>query len=161
MSLTSAAVVSVVAFGAPLAVRLIGLRIPELVLQIVAGAVVSTGLALDLHSLARPSTLARVPVFLAMLFIVRAAPALLYRPLATRPAQVLAAGLLQATSISIPIVAGTIGVDLGLIRPENYAALVTAGLLSVIVFPLLALPRLAGPRLRSAAVTQPSAQSAD
>src|SRR6185437_4036453 len=40
MSLTSAAVVSVVAFGAPLAVRLIGLRIPELVLQIVAGAVV-------------------------------------------------------------------------------------------------------------------------
>jgi len=122
---------------------------------------VSTGLALDLHSLARPGTLVRVPVFLAMLFIARAAPALLYRPLAARPAQVFAAGLLQATSISIPIVAGTIGVDLGLIRPENYAALVTAGLVSVIVFPLLALPRLGATGPRTAAVTQPSAQSAD
>jgi Kef-type K+ transport system membrane component KefB len=40
MSLTSAAVVSVIAFGSPLAIRLIGLRIPEVVLQIVAGAVV-------------------------------------------------------------------------------------------------------------------------
>src|SRR5262249_38271466 len=40
MSLTSAAVVSVIAFGAPLTVRLAGLRIPEVVLQIVAGAVV-------------------------------------------------------------------------------------------------------------------------
>lgn len=53
-----------------------------------------------------------------------------------------AAGLLQATSLSIPIVAGFIGVELGLIRPDNYVALVAAGLLPVIAFPLLALPRL-------------------
>ena len=51
--------------------------------------------------------------------------------------------MLQATSLSIPIVAGGIGVNLGLVRPANYVALVAAGLLSVVIFPLAALPRLA------------------
>ena len=54
-----------------------------------------------------------------------------------------AAGLLQATSLSIPVVAGGIGVELGLLQPANYAALVAAGLLSVIVFPRLAVLLLA------------------
>jgi hypothetical protein len=51
---------------------------------------------------------------------------------------VVSAGLLQATNLSIPIVGGSIGVDLGLIRPENYVALVAAGLVSVIAFPITA-----------------------
>jgi hypothetical protein len=51
---------------------------------------------------------------------------------------------LQATSLSIPIVAGQIGVDLGLIRPTTYVALVAAGLLSVVVFPLVSLTLLGG-----------------
>jgi Kef-type K+ transport system membrane component KefB len=107
---------------------------------------VSTGLTLDVRSLVEsPSTLARVPIFLGALLIVRAVPALLYAPFAARRAQLVAAGLLQATSLGIPIVAGAIGVDLGLIRPANYVALVAAGLLSVVLFPLLALPLLAAP----------------
>src|SRR6266566_1519925 len=106
---------------------------------------VSTGIKLDVSSLFHSSSaLARVPIFLAALLLVRGVPALLYRPLADRGAQVLAGGLLQATSLSIPVVAGQIGVDLGLIRPTNYVALVTAGLLSVIVFPLVALTLLRG-----------------
>jgi hypothetical protein len=51
---------------------------------------------------------------------------------------------LQATSLSIPVVAGQIGVDLGLIRPTTYVALVAAGLLSLIVFPLVSLTLLRG-----------------
>jgi len=69
-------------------------------------------------------------------------PAVLYRPLATRSSQLVAGGLLQATSLSIPVVAGQIGVSLGLIRPVNYVALVAAGLLSVVVFPLVSLALL-------------------
>lgn len=103
---------------------------------------ISTGMNLDVRSLQHPAILARVPIFLVALLIVRAIPALFYRPLAQRPAQLVAAGLLQATSLSIPVVAGRIGVDLGLIPSGNYAALVAAGLLSVLVFPLLATPRL-------------------
>jgi Kef-type K+ transport system membrane component KefB len=99
---------------------------------------ISTGMALNVRSLGHASILGRVPIFLAALLIVRALPALFYRPLAQRRSQLAAAGLLQATSLSIPVVAGSIGVDLGLITPANYVALVTAGLLSVLIFPLLA-----------------------
>jgi Kef-type K+ transport system membrane component KefB len=104
---------------------------------------VSTGMGLDVHALVdSPATLSKVPVFLGALIVVRAIPAGLYARLAVRRAQVWAAGLLQATSISIPIVAGRIGVDLGLIRPDSYVALVFAGLLSVVILPWLALSRL-------------------
>ena len=85
-----------------------------------------------------------MPLFLIALLAVRGLPALFYRPLADRGSQLVAGGLLQATSLSIPVVAGQIGVDLGLIRPTNYVALVTAGLISVIVFPLVALTLLRG-----------------
>jgi Kef-type K+ transport system membrane component KefB len=105
---------------------------------------VATGLSLDVRSLVgSPLTLAKVPIFLVALLVARALPVLLYRPLVAGRGQLVATGLLQATSLSIPIVAGRIGVDIGVILPDTYAALVAAGLLSVIAFPLLALPRLA------------------
>jgi Kef-type K+ transport system membrane component KefB len=110
---------------------------------------VSTGIKLDVTSLfSSGSALAKVPLFLGALLLVRGLPALLYRTLAERSSQLLAGGLLQATSLSIPVVAGQIGVDLGLIRPINYVALVAAGLISVIVFPLISLTLL-----RNAAAT--------
>ena len=62
--------------------------------------------------------------------------------------QLVAGGLLQATSLSLLVVAGQIGVDLGLIRPTNYVALVAAGLLSVIVFPARRAHAAARPRGR-------------
>jgi len=106
---------------------------------------VSTGIKLDVTGLFESgAALSRVPIFLAALLVVRGLPALLYRPFAERGSQLVAGGLLQATSLSIPVVAGQIGVDLGLIRPTNYVALVAAGLLSVIVFPLVALTLLRG-----------------
>jgi Kef-type K+ transport system membrane component KefB len=106
---------------------------------------VSTGIKLDVsHLFHSGSALVRVPLFLAALLLARGLPALLYRPFADRASQLAAAGLLQATSLSIPVVAGQIGVDLGLIRPTTYVALVAAGLLSVIVFPLVSLTLLRG-----------------
>jgi Kef-type K+ transport system membrane component KefB len=118
---------------------------------------VSTGIKLDVSSLFHSSSaLMRVPLFLAALLVVRALPALLYRPFAERAGQLVAGGLLQATSLSIPIVAGQIGVDLGLIRPTNYVALVAAGLLSVLIFPLVSLTLL---RERSTVVELPARPS--
>jgi Kef-type K+ transport system membrane component KefB len=104
---------------------------------------VATGMKFDANSLvSNGSTLARVPVFLAALLLTRGLPALLYRPLAENGRQLVAGGLLQATSLGLLIVAGQLGVNLGLIKPENYTALVAAGLVSVIVFPLIALSLL-------------------
>ena len=100
---------------------------------------VSTGMSLDVRSfVTSPQTLALVPVFLTAVLVVRGLPALLYRPLLSSRREVMTAGLLQATSLSIPVVGGSIGVALGLIPPENYVALVAAGLVSVIAFPVIA-----------------------
>jgi Kef-type K+ transport system membrane component KefB len=116
---------------------------------------VSTGVKLDVEALfASGSALARVPIFLAALLLVRGVPALLYRRFAARGGQLVAAGLLQATSLSIPVVAGQIGVALGLIRPTNYVALVAAGLISVVVFPLVSLSLLRGRNETALAATE-------
>jgi Kef-type K+ transport system membrane component KefB len=99
---------------------------------------VTSGIRFDLHALTSDvSVLARVPLYLAALLVVRGLPALLYRPL-VGSRRAAAAGLLQATSLPF-IVAGTqIGQELGLLTAANGAALVAAGLVSVLVFPLAA-----------------------
>lgn len=98
-----------------------------------------TGVKLDIRSLvASPAALALLPAVLAALAIVRAGPALLYRRrLGTRPA--LAAGLLQATTLTFPVVVAEVGQSLGLLDPATAAALLGAALLSVLLFPALAL----------------------
>jgi Kef-type K+ transport system membrane component KefB len=100
---------------------------------------VASGLAFDLDALfADASTVALVPLFLAALLVVRGVPALLYRSLLDAR-RVAAAGLLQATSLPFIVAATMIGQELGLLEPATAAALVAAGLLSVLAFPLAAL----------------------
>ncbi len=100
---------------------------------------VASGLSFDLHALVRsPGAVLRVPVFLVALLIVRAVPALLYARRCTRRSA-LAAGFLQATTLPFLVTATDIGVALDVIKPVNAAALVSAGLLSVLLFPPLAL----------------------
>jgi Kef-type K+ transport system membrane component KefB len=119
---------------------------------------VTTGVRFDLHALfASGTTIARVPIFLGALLLARGVPALLYKPLATR-VQTAAAALLQATSLSFLVVAGQIGVQLDLIRPATYAALVAAGLLSVVLFPVTALTLLRGASRGPREVLAPAAR---
>jgi Kef-type K+ transport system membrane component KefB len=103
---------------------------------------VTSGLRLDLSGLVdNPSALARVPVFALALLAVRGIPALLYSRLFDRRS-VFAAGLLQATSLPFIVTATQIGVLTGLISGVTAAAMVCAGLLSVIIFPVVALALL-------------------
>ncbi|HEX2180380.1 MAG TPA: cation:proton antiporter [Actinomycetota bacterium] len=105
---------------------------------------VSSGLRFDAAALFESaSSLARVPVFLAALLLVRGLPALAYRSIVGRRGA-LAAALLQATSLPFIVAATQIGLELGAVSETNAAALVGAGLLSVIVFPLSALGILKG-----------------
>jgi Kef-type K+ transport system membrane component KefB len=105
---------------------------------------VASGINFDGAALfAKPSTLALVPIFVALLLAARALPALLYRPLLDGR-HVAAAGLLQATSLGFIVVASQIGMDLGLITEGTGAAFIAAGLVSVVVFPLTALSLLRG-----------------
>jgi len=105
---------------------------------------ISSGLRFNLAALfASPGALVLVPVFVIALLIVCGLPALLYRSL-IGARQALAAGLLQATTLTFVVVATQIGVDLGVVSTATSAAFVAAALLSVLIFPLAALTLLRG-----------------
>ena len=105
---------------------------------------VSTGAGLDIASLFRSTrALILVPVFLVALLVVRGVPALLYVRAVGRTRAV-AAGFMQATSLTFIVVATTIGIQTGHQRPSTAAALVVAGLLSVVIYPPIALQLLKG-----------------
>jgi Kef-type K+ transport system membrane component KefB len=100
---------------------------------------VASGVRLDLQGLlAQPSALLRVPVFLLALLVVHGLPALRYLSDLGRHATI-AAGLLQATSLPFLVTAATIGIQVGTISSVTGAALICAGLLSVVIFPAAAL----------------------
>jgi Kef-type K+ transport system membrane component KefB len=105
---------------------------------------ISSGIRLDVAGLVGdPAALARTPLFLAALLLVRGVPVLLLRHQLTRR-ETVAAGLLQATSLPFLVTASTIGVDTGLMTGVTAASLVAAGILSVTVFPATALAVLRG-----------------
>ena len=100
---------------------------------------VTSGVRFDLDALAASaSSLAMVPVFLAALLVVRGVPALMYRRVLDGPHTAIA-GIMQATSLPFIVAATAIGMELGLIDAAASAALVGAGLLSVLAFPLTGL----------------------
>jgi Kef-type K+ transport system membrane component KefB len=100
---------------------------------------VASGIRFDLDALfASASTVARVPLFLAALLVVRGLPAVVYRGTFGR-SDILVAALLQATSLPFIVAASMIGIELDLLDEATGAGLIAAGLLSVLLFPLLAL----------------------
>ena len=104
---------------------------------------VTSGLTFNLSALfSSASTLLRVPLFLLALLVVRGLPAVVYRSALGSIRDVAAVGLLQATSLPFIVAATTIGLQLHAIRPANAAALVAAGLFSVIIFPVISLQLL-------------------
>src|SRR5438874_3494560 len=103
---------------------------------------VTTGLRFDVNALfSSASTVARIPLFLLALLVVRGLPALLYRRLIGRQ-KALIAGVLQATSLPFIVAATQIGVQIGVVTKASAAALIAAGLLSVIIFPAAGLALL-------------------
>jgi Kef-type K+ transport system membrane component KefB len=122
---------------------------------------VTSGVRLDLEGLVEsPSALLRVPVFLAALLLMRGLPALMYvRTMGRRPA--LAAALLQATSLPFIVAASQIGVEIGRLSEVTAAAMVTAGLLSVLVFPTIALGLLQKDAAPADAPTDPGPEAGE
>jgi len=103
---------------------------------------VASGVRFDLGALG--GSLTMVPLFLLALLVARGLPALVY---GLDRRETLVAGLLQATSLPFLVATTAIGQELGLIGAGEAAALVGAGLLSVLLFPAAALALLqsAGP----------------
>jgi Kef-type K+ transport system membrane component KefB len=97
---------------------------------------VTSGMSLDLQSIIEAPV--RLVVFFVLFLVVRGLPALLfYRhdlPMRGRVQMM----LLTATALPLLVALAEIGLELGTMLPENAAALVGAGVLSVIVFPAVA-----------------------
>jgi Kef-type K+ transport system membrane component KefB len=103
---------------------------------------VTSGIRFDLDALLDdPANLAMVPIFLAALAVVRGLPAVLYRGFVGRRRAAIA-GVLQATSLPFIVAATAIGMELGAIDAAESSALIAAGLLSVLIFPLTGLTLL-------------------
>jgi Kef-type K+ transport system membrane component KefB len=103
---------------------------------------VTAGLQFNAQALVdHPHAFLVVFMLVVFFFVARAGPAFLYRRLydARRAA---AAGLLQATSLSVPVVAVRLGMQLHNLDADTAAAIITAGLVTVLVFPPIALTLL-------------------
>ncbi|MDQ5831669.1 MAG: cation:proton antiporter, partial [Actinomycetota bacterium] len=100
---------------------------------------VVSGVMLDLDALfASFETMVLVPLTVIALLLIRGVPVTLYRRFVSRR-EMVAAGLLQATSLSFIVPATQIGVELGKISTATAAGLVAGGVVTVLVFPALAL----------------------
>ncbi|GAA1754044.1 cation:proton antiporter [Agromyces humatus] len=110
---------------------------------------INTGVEFDLEALfADGRTIAMLPVFLVLLLVVRGLPSLLVVPNgASRPDRV-ATALFGATGLPIIVAVTAIGVERDELDTGTAAALVGAGMLSVLLFPLIALA-IRGGRRRS------------
>jgi Kef-type K+ transport system membrane component KefB len=103
---------------------------------------VTSGLKFDVGALfGDATTILRVPLYLVLLLAARGLPALLYRSLIGESKSIIA-GLLQATSLPFIVAVTTIGIELNLMTRPNASALVAAGLLSVVIFPMTSLALL-------------------
>jgi Kef-type K+ transport system membrane component KefB len=101
---------------------------------------IQSGMSLDLGALSSGiGAMLKVPLFLAAFLLVRGLPALLLyrRELGRRDRFALA--LLSSTQLPLVVAITSLGVEQGHMRQSTAVALVTAGVLSVLIFPTLAI----------------------
>ncbi|MEO5874633.1 MAG: cation:proton antiporter [Streptosporangiaceae bacterium] len=98
---------------------------------------VVSGLSMDLDSLAEnPVSLLLLPLFLVLFLLVRGVPTYV---LARSDPDRRRLALLSSAALPLLVAITSIGTDEGVLRTDTAAALVLAGMLSVLIFPLVAL----------------------
>jgi len=106
---------------------------------------VTSGMALDLAALTGSArALIELPVFLVLFLVVRGLPALVLYRGELDAAHRRALALLSSTQLPLVVAITAIGVDAGHMRSSTAAALVGAGVLSVLIYPSLALSAVQG-----------------
>ena len=101
---------------------------------------INTGITFDLHALVSDArTLLLLPLFTVLLLVTRGIPTALLAPTGSSVRDRVATGFFGATGLPIIVAVTALGVDAGDLDPGMAAALVGAGLLSVLAFPLVAL----------------------
>ncbi|MBO2455149.1 cation:proton antiporter [Actinomadura barringtoniae] len=117
---------------------------------------VVSGMRLDLAALAEdPWDLALIPLFLLLFLVVRGGPTMLLHRRDLPSGERRALSLLASSALPLVVVITTLGVEEHNLKPSIAAALVCAGMLSVLIFPLVAL------RLREYSVRGAGLESGD
>jgi Kef-type K+ transport system membrane component KefB len=98
---------------------------------------VASGMALDVKSIAENPV--RLIVFFVLLLVVRGLPSLLVYRRALPLRQRVEMTFITATTMPLLIALAAIGLSTGVMIPANAAALVGAGVLSVLVYPFIAI----------------------
>ena len=120
---------------------------------------ISSGMSLDLKAIARDPL--RLLLFFVMLLIVRGLPSLLVYRRALPTRQRVEITFITATTLPLLIALAEIGQQDGVMLPSTAAALVGAGVLAVLVYPLIAVSLHRSAPLTPADVAIPAAGSAD
>ena len=97
---------------------------------------ISSGMSFDLKSISEDPL--RLLIFFVLLLVVRGLPSLLVYRRALAPVQRLEMTFITATSLPLLIALAAIGEQDGVMLPATAASLIGAGVLSVLVFPLIA-----------------------
>ena len=101
---------------------------------------IESGITFDLHALVhQPRVLLLVPVFTGIFLVTRGIPTWAFFRRVATGAEAGALAFLAASGLPIIVVITTLGVDEHKMKPQNAAALVAAGMLSVLVYPIVAL----------------------
>lgn len=104
---------------------------------------VVSGVRFDLRSLlGDPASLLLIPCCLLLFLLVRGVPTFLLHRRDLPPHEQRALALFASSALPLVVVITGIGVDAGQMAPSTAAAMVAAGMLSVLIFPLLALRSL-------------------
>ena len=104
---------------------------------------IESGINFDLHALVhQPKVLLLVPVFALLFLFTRGVPTWVFFRSVLTKVETSALAILSATGLPLIVVITTIGVDEHRMKPQNAAALVAAGMLSVLVYPIIGMGRL-------------------
>jgi Kef-type K+ transport system membrane component KefB len=107
---------------------------------------IESGITFDLDALVhQPKVLLLVPMFTAIFLVTRAVPTFAFSRGVMTHMETHLLAVLSATGLPIIVVITTLGVDAHKMKPQNAAALVAAGMLSVLIYPLVALKWLGKP----------------
>jgi Kef-type K+ transport system membrane component KefB len=100
---------------------------------------ISTGIKFDFQALTQsPNIWLRVPIFLVLFLLVRGLPVVLYRHQLERR-DLVSLAFFSATALPLVVAIAEIGLSTGRMLPENATALVGAGMVSLLIFPLIGL----------------------
>lgn len=106
---------------------------------------VTSGLRIDVRALFdSPRSLLLIPALVLAMLVVRGVPILFFRRAFDRP-RLLAGGLLSAVNLSFMVIVAAVGQQEGVIDAPTGAAMVLAGVVTVVVFPPLAVTALPRP----------------